>query len=113
MTAVFPVTARQVTGPWMWMVELVSGKTKKSTCPLGSSPLGPLVASIAKTLKVKKPTSAGPPVRVTESCVGGGDGSAALEMLGKAKATPTIAVVRISVSLRVAPLDESPWRFVV
>ena len=35
------------------------------------------------------------------------------EMLGKAKATPTVAVVRISFSFMVAPLDLSPWRFVV
>ena len=40
----------------------------------------------------------------TESCCGGGAGGAALETLGKAKAAPTIAVVRISFSFMVAPL---------
>ena len=55
---------------------------------------------------------AGASVRETESCRGGA-GGAALETPGKAKATPTVAVVRISFSFMVAPLDPSPWRFVV
>ena len=55
-----------------------------------------------------------PPVAVAvSSWGGGGGGGAALETLGKAKAVPTIAVVRISFSFMVAPLDPSPWRFVV
>ena len=41
---------------------------------------------------------AGAPVSETESWNVGGGGGAAFETLGKAKATPTIAVVRISFS---------------
>jgi hypothetical protein len=57
-------------------------------------------------------TTAGAPVKDTES-PRVGHGGAALDTLGKAKATPTIAVVRISFSFIVAPLGASPWRFVV
>ena len=55
---------------------------------------------------------AGASVRETESCRGGACAQA-LETPGKAKAAPTVAVVRISFSFMVAPLDPSPWRFVV
>ena len=57
--------------------------------------------------KIGAGTTAGAPVRDTESCKVGA-GGAAFEMLGKAKAPPTIAVVRISFSFMVAPLDLVP-----
>ena len=57
---------------------------------------------------VEWPALVGPPVKATDSCVGGG--GAALETLGKVKAIPTIAMVRISFSFMVAALDPSPWR---
>ena len=38
---------------------------------------------------------------------------AAFEMLGNAKASPTVAVVRMSFSFMTAPLDPSPCWFVV
>src|SRR5512132_1488080 len=84
------------------------------TSPLGFSPFGPLVALRAKIVESPNGagTTAGAPVKDTES-PRVGPGGAALETLGKAKATPTVAVVRISFSFMMAPLDPSPWRFVV
>ena len=62
--------------------------------------------------KIGAGTTAGALLRDTESWKVGA-GGAALEMLGKAKATPTIAVVRISFSFMVAPLGPSPWWSVI
>ena len=80
--------------------------------PDGFSPLGPLVAVSSSIVAPAGVNMAGASVRTTESCSGGA-GGAALETLGKAKAVPTIAVVRISFSFMVAPLDPRPWRFLV
>ena len=87
--------------------------TSNFTCPVGFSPLGPLVALISKMMKLWSAVVAvaGPLERVTESsCVGGGGGGAALETLGKAKAVPMIAMVSTGFSFMIPPLAPGPLR---